>query len=258
MATPNFLCIGAPKAGTTTLFHILNQHPDIYIPAIKETEFFVDDKRYEKGPQYYEEKFFSKWNGEQAIGEICPNYFHFDYVSERIFKTLGSKVQLIFIFRNPVHRAYSHYRMSSGNRFETNPFKEAILLENERETGGRVAKSLFSYISTGFYAKHLNRYLKYFSKEQMFFIVFETEFVQNRDITVSKLLEFLNVKEAQLNIAIQSHRAFTYRSKVVMDFIHKPPRLIKAIVKTMIPDPDMRKRIKVYLNQKNRLTFLKS
>ncbi len=113
MALPNFLCVGAQKAGTTTLYEILKQHPDIFLPQnIKETKFFVYDEKYEKGVQWYQKEFFSEWNGQKAIGEVDPAMMFEEKSAQRIFDTLGNNVKLIFIFRNPVARAYSHYLMS--------------------------------------------------------------------------------------------------------------------------------------------------
>jgi len=68
---PNFLCVGAQKAGTTTLYEILKQHPDIFLPKkIKETKFFVFEEKYQKGKAWYESAFFSEWKNEHAVGEV--------------------------------------------------------------------------------------------------------------------------------------------------------------------------------------------
>ena len=69
---PNFLCVGAQKAGTTTLYDILNQHPDIYLPKIKETKYFAADEKFNRGLDYYERKYFFKCMDQKAVGEIDP------------------------------------------------------------------------------------------------------------------------------------------------------------------------------------------
>ena len=68
MPLPSFLCVGAQKAGTSTLHDILIQHPDVFLPATKETCFFRDDDKYAAGLEYYEKEFFSRARGERAIG----------------------------------------------------------------------------------------------------------------------------------------------------------------------------------------------
>jgi hypothetical protein len=61
MALPNFLCVGAQKSGTTTLYEILKTHPDIFLPRkIKETKFFVYEENLQKGKEWYEKEFFSE------------------------------------------------------------------------------------------------------------------------------------------------------------------------------------------------------
>jgi len=180
MPLPNFLCVGAQKAGTTTLHDILIQHPEIYLPEIKETKFFQDNSKYRKGLDYYEKEFFGKWNGERAVGEIDSVYMYFEYVPERIYKHLGKDIKLIFMLRNPVDRAYSHYWMSYRRGYETETFERAIELEQKRIKIDEFHKIHFSYIDRGFYAKQIKRYLKLFPKENMLFIIFEEDFLKNR------------------------------------------------------------------------------
>src|ERR1044071_2192855 len=97
---PNFLGVGAQKAGTTTLYEILKQHPDIFLPKkIKETKFFVYEEKFQKGRAWYEKEFFSEWNGEKAVGEIDPAMIFEEKSAQRIFDALGKNMKLIFIFR---------------------------------------------------------------------------------------------------------------------------------------------------------------
>src|SRR5437868_3900524 len=106
MALPNFLCVGAQKAGTTTLYEILKQHPDIFLPKkIKETKFFVYEEKFQRGKTWYEKEFFSEVKNEKAFGEIDPAMMFEEKSAQRIFDTLGKDVKLIFVFRNPVARA---------------------------------------------------------------------------------------------------------------------------------------------------------
>ena len=99
MTLPNFMCVGAQKAGTTTLHDILKKHPDIYLPREKETKFFVFDDQYQKGIKFYEREYFSKWRGQKAVGEIDPTYMFCDHASERIYECLGRELKTgIFVY----------------------------------------------------------------------------------------------------------------------------------------------------------------
>ncbi len=256
MPLPNFLCVGAQKAGTTTLHDILIQHPEIYLPEIKETKFFQDNSKYKKGLDYYEKEFFEKWNGEKAIGEIDPEYMYFEYVPERIYKHLGKDTKLIFMLRNPVDRAYSHYWMSYRRGYETETFEKAIELEQKRIKIDEFHKNHFSYIDRGFYAKQIKRYLNFFPKENMFFIIFETEFLKNRIETVKFLLKFLEVNaDVTLDLNIKSNPASMFRSRLVRDFIYETNEsfyyMVRKLGKLLVPSEKLRQRILITLDKIN-------
>lgn len=243
MVLPNFLCVGAQKAGTTTLHDILKQHPEIYLPEIKETKFFQDNSKYEKGITYYEKEFFRGVRDEKAIGEIDPEYMYFEYVPERIYKHLGSDIKLIFMLRNPVDRAYSHYWMSYRRGYETETFEKAIELEKKRIALDEFHKNHFSYISRGFYAEQIKRYLKFFPKENMFFVIFEEDFLAKREQTIKKLLNFFQISDNYaLNLNIKSNPVSMPRFKMLRDFIYKP-NFIKKVGKVLIPYKKARERI---------------
>ena len=74
MSLPNFMCIGAAKSGTTTLYDILKQHPDIYIPAFKEPHFFDIPENYNNGIEWYEKNYF-RYINKKIIADFTPSYF---------------------------------------------------------------------------------------------------------------------------------------------------------------------------------------
>jgi len=255
MPLPNFLCVGAQKAGTTTLHDILMRHPEIYLPNIKETKFFQDNSKYEKGIKYYEKEFFGRWKGEKAIGEIDPEYMYFEYVPERIYNHLGKDIKIIFMLRNPVDRAYSHYWMSYRRGYETETFEKAIELEAERIKIDESYKNHFSYIDRGFYAKQIKRYLKFFLRGNMFFIIFEEDFLNNRENTICSLLSFLNVDiNFKLHLNIKSNPCSLPRLKVLRDFIYKP-NYVKKIGRVLIPNKKLREKILTTLDKLNQKTI---
>ena len=109
---PSFFVVGAQKAGTTALHHYLARHPDIFLPKIKETHFFNDGHgEWHRGFNYYLQKYFSSRNEKKLAGEIDPEYLFFPETAGRIAAHIPN-AKLIFIFREPVSRAYSHYWMT--------------------------------------------------------------------------------------------------------------------------------------------------
>ena len=83
------------------------------------------------GLEYYKSHFKISLN-HKIIGEVDPEYMYFNYIPKRIFDTLGADVKLIFLLRNPIDRAFSHYLMSKRRGYEDYPFSEAILMEKDR------------------------------------------------------------------------------------------------------------------------------
>ncbi|SHJ50387.1 sulfotransferase family protein [Paramaledivibacter caminithermalis] len=189
---PNFICPGTQKAATTSLYALLKQHPDIYIPECKETHFF-DSKKYYKGLDFYEKKFFNKVKEEKIVGDITPIYMYLEYIPKRIYQCLGKNIKFVFMLRNPIDRAYSNYWMWYRNGYETKTFEDAIKSEKSRINKSRFNKRYYSYIDRGFYAKQIKRYLKFFNKKNMKFVIFE-EFVDNLYNVTNEIYDFLEVK----------------------------------------------------------------
>ena len=108
---PTFIIAGCGKCGTTTLAHLLNQHPDVFVSQPKEPNFLSYDDVYSKGWDWYE-SLFEQGANKTACGEGSVSYTLKEYeskVSERISKYLPS-VRLIYIARNPYKRLESVYR----------------------------------------------------------------------------------------------------------------------------------------------------
>ena len=206
MSLPSFLCVGAQKSGTTSLQDILIQHPNIYLPKIKETHFFDNgEKNYSKGLKWYETEYFSSIKTENIIGEISTNYMFLEYVPKRIYEDLGPDVKLIFMLRNPIQRAYSQFMMNRQNFFETKTFEEALNLENKKILKDEHHKKIFGYMKRGLYGEQIKRFLKYFPKEQMFFIIFETDFIKNKTQTINELCHFLELSPYEFQLDIKKN-----------------------------------------------------
>jgi len=190
MGTPNFLCIGAQKAGTTLLFDILRRHPDIYLPDSKELHFFDRDEEFAKGFAWYQDTYFREADNHRCVGEVTPSYIFFENAPERIFRALGPDIKILVSLRHPVDRACSHYWMQFKRGFEMLPFMKALAKEPARMGRSYRDKTRFSYISRGFYAEQVTRYLKYFPPENMKYIFFE-ELVRDLPGTIRDIIEFL-------------------------------------------------------------------
>lgn len=211
---PNFLVVGAQKAGTTTLFNILNQHHQVFIPVAKELHFFDTPEKFAKGSAYYS-SLFAGTGDAKAIGEITPSYLFYPEIPERIFNTLGHEVKIIMLLRNPADRAISHFKMEFSRRNEKRSFPEAILEGIKGMKNGLNNNPNTNYLDRGFYSQQIKNYFKFFSPEKILIIIFEEDFIKQRDETVKRIFNFLGVDEETIQTNITERSACYYRSNRV-------------------------------------------
>ena len=247
MSLPNFMCLGAAKSGTTTLYDILRQHPDIYVPSFKEPHFFDIIENFVNGLQWYEQTYFRQAN-KKIISDFTPSYFFDDNAPKRIFESLGSDMKFLVIIRNPVDRAYSHYLHSKRDCHEVESFGDSLKLEVSRlkkykEQSDYLSYLRHSYIHQGLYSKMLERYLQYFSLDNLLFINFEYQFLLEIYLTIKKILDFLEVDSSiVLHTNIRRNPSSKERSKNLKRFINKRGWW-RDVMKLMIPSKKLRQII---------------
>lgn len=244
--TINFICVGTQKAGTSTLHDILNQHPEIKLPKLKETHFFRDDEKFSKGMDYYFNYYFDN-SEKKIIGEIDPEYSYFPGCAERIKQSLGT-IKIIFVIRNPVDRAYSHYLMTKRRGLEDLPFEEAIRKEQER-LDSHYNKIHFSYISRGYYSTQIKHFEKIFGLENIKIVLFD-DLITKTEETIVEISDFLDLPDFEFNYNIKSNPASEAKNKQIRDFIYKPNKL-KKLVGKIIPSQKLKDFIMFTLNKKN-------
>jgi len=206
----DFIIVGAMKAGTSSLAFQLEDNLQFCIPQ-QELHFFSDEENFSKGVEWYE-SFFKDCDSDKIFGEKTPTYSYSEKVPKRIFD-YNSKVKLVWIFRNPVDRAYSNYWHSVRTGGESFSFEKAVKLESER-----IKENIFrGYLKRSIYIEQVERYLKFFDIKNMHFILFE-EFVKNPTEIMRKLFEFL---EAPFN-------NFQYKDEIRnIAIIPRLPRLLR-------------------------------
>lgn len=165
---PDFLIVGGMKAGTTTLAHHLSHHQEVHIPR-NELHFFNSETNFSKGLEWYKlELLRNRKETAKLFGEKTPTYSFQPNVAERIYR-LYPDVKLIWIFRDPVERTYSNYLHVLKNGGENLSFRDAIRLEDSR-----IKKYLFhGYKLRSIYCQQVARFLQYFPRNQMYFLLFE-------------------------------------------------------------------------------------
>lgn len=244
----NFVCIGAQKAGTTTLADILSGHSDICIPPIKETKYFLFDEDYAKGKSFYD-SYFSNYTGQKAIGEFDPDYLLYPFTAQRIKETLGADVKIIVVLRNPADRAFSHYLMTKRKGLEQNDFENALKAEAGRKTDIKTRK-IYAYGERGMYGKQIEAFMEVFPAKNFLFLVFEEDFLKNRSQTIERVQQFLEVPVTSLNVDIHSNEAGEAKNEALNELVRKP-NFAKKLLKAILPSKAFRKNVRKFFIKQN-------
>ncbi|MCC5917609.1 MAG: sulfotransferase [Cryomorphaceae bacterium] len=195
---PDFIIVGAQKAGTSSLYEALCSHPEIEAAQNKEIHFF--DFNYENGKEWYQEQ-LQRAQGKKC-GEASPFYIYHPKVAERIAE-MYPKVKLIFLFRDPAARAVSHFRMNVADGTENlSPLQAMVAEENRVLEAMKKGESWdtpdsafqhFTYKSRGHYEEQWLRFSKHFSRSQMFALRLE-DLVSDTETCLNALAKFIGVK----------------------------------------------------------------
>lgn len=209
---PDFLILGAQKAGTTSLHSYLEAHPCVLRAATKEIHYF--DLRYDRGISWYRANFPTRvvravarraGRGPAISGDASPYYLFHPLVPRRTFEAVPG-ARLIALLREPVARAYSHYRHAVRLGLEESPsFAEAVAREESRLAGEHeriVADGKYasfhhrhhSYLARGLYAEQLRAWFAFFPRDRFLILRSEDLFARTA-ATFARVLAFLGLPE---------------------------------------------------------------
>ncbi len=256
---PDFLIVGAAKSGTTSLYYYLRDHPQIFMPEIKEPWFFtfMNNSPDLLSPEIiwkFEDyiKLFEKARKNQLIGEASPSYLYKYEVSiKNIRKVYGEnykRLKIIIVLRNPTDRAWSNYMMYKMDGKEPLDFEEAIKPDI---ISWRIKNNwdiFYDYIGVGMYFDQVKAYLEEFPNTRVFLY-------ENLKDDVSKLLKeiysFTDIDEAfKPNLSIKYNVSGKVKYKFLHEFMNLKKSILKDIFKPIIPY-DIRKKMKHKLSEKN-------
>ena len=229
MKNPNLFIVGAPKSGTTFLYHYLKQHPDIYFPNFKEPHFFGSDLirrngAYNLSLDEYQDLFKTD---KKIIGEASTFYIFSKDAPEEIYN-FNPKAKIIIMLRDLVdlvHSVHSQFVFSGDEVIED--FTQALELEDSRLSGNKIPNQT-TVVNKLFYTSNIlslprsiQSFIRYFGRENIKFIDLD-DIKKNPKKVYFETLEFLNI-DSNLNIPdfkiINKNK--TYKSKTVRDFIKK-------------------------------------
>jgi len=243
MKLPNFIIIGAAKAGTSSLHYYLQQHPEIYMSPVKETNFLAlegEDLKY-NGPdqginktsittlkEY--QKQFNLVDKERAIGEASPIYLDSKKAIYNINKYVP-EAKMIVILRNPIERAFSSYSHLLREDLETFSFKEALNKEQERIN--QKWSHLYYYKQKGFYYKYLKRYYESFDRNRIKVYLYE-DLDRNTLRLVQDIFQYLEVESSFVPNLTRKNVSGIPQSKFIYN-LFKKKNIIKSSFKPLFP-----------------------
>ncbi len=199
---PDFFIVGAPKCGTTSMYHYLRQHDQIFMPDKKEPHYFgkdlikMSDEFIDNEDEYL--NLFKDAKSNQKLGEASTFYLYSESAFKEI-KEYNPDAKIIIMLRNPIDFLYSLHSqlLFSGNEDETN-FELAMELEEERMKGNKLPKNI-DMIDKIYYLEHVRRipdrvnsYLDTFGNENVAVIIMD-DLRNNPEVCYLKILKLLNV-----------------------------------------------------------------
>lgn len=209
MTLPNFIIIGAGRSGTTSLYHYLRQHPDVFMSPVKETQFFAWQAEW-AGKTKTESNnricavsypvrdlqdytaLFAGANGQRAIGEATPRYMYATGVPEALASILP-QVKLIAILRDPAERVFSMWMGNTADRREHRSF-EQVIKDEAPHIDHVVSPGEFAYLRPSLYHLYVMKYLDYFNLNQILILFYE-DFIFATEVTLRRVFRFLGIDE---------------------------------------------------------------
>ncbi|HYL37194.1 MAG TPA: sulfotransferase [Bryobacteraceae bacterium] len=222
---PNFFIVGAPKAGTTSLYHYLDQHPQIYMSPIKEPNYFATEVRLEGFSEEFQKqvrkdvkalekylngpmsrkrfgglvttwpdylKLFQNVRDEEAIGEASVCYLWSESAPRNILSQLPG-ARIVMVLRDPAERAFSQYAQGVANGGIRDSFR-AHVDKGIHGSGGRFNRA-HPFLELGLYYAQVKRYLDLFPRERVH-IAFYEEWQTDPSALITGVLGFLGVDDS--------------------------------------------------------------
>lgn len=234
MNHPNFFIIGAPKAGTTSLYNYLSEHPNIFMSKIKGPHYFASNlnnkRRLIKTKEEYLDLFKDAKKQHMCIGEASVLYLHSQNAIKKIYADYPDS-KLIIILRNPVDVIQSwHAEKVWDCNEDIEDIEIAWEMDKNRSSNDKKYKAdIFDYSSIAMYGDQIESVLHYFPKEQIKIINFD-DFTFNTKNIYNDVVNFLGLPYHNKNTFPIKNAYKKYRVKWIQTFFTHPPRLFLFVL----------------------------
>jgi hypothetical protein len=258
MVMPNFFIIGAMKAGTTSIYHYLGEHPEIFMSPRKEPNFFAFEDRVSfSGPGDSQLTWVASLNSyrslfegalhEKAVGEASTLYLYSPTSAARIREHLPH-ARFIAILRDPVDRAYSNYlhwfRRGSEPLAD---FSEAIRSEEKRVRENWSPG--WHYVRKGFYHRQLTRYAEVFPRSRMMVRLYD-DLVADPLGLMRDIFRFLEVDDGFVPDVSRRYNTGRMPRSTLLHRLLVRPHALRSLLKPLLPKT-LRRRWATILRERN-------
>ncbi len=247
MTLPNFLIIGAAKAGTTSLYHYLGQHPEVFMSPVKEPHFFALEggrasfrspgaeaginRKSVADPKEYE-ALFDGARGEKTIGEASTSYLYSPEAPGRM-EVLLPEAKFIAVLRDPAERAYSTFlALRLGGREPLEDFSLALEAEQERIESGW--EHIWHYKNLGFYHAQLSRYGNALEEGRLRVYLYEDLSADPRGV-MREAYSFLGVDDSFVPDTSQRHNMSGVSKNGFLVSLVREKHPVKTALKPLVP-----------------------
>jgi hypothetical protein len=226
---PDFLIIGAQKAGTTSLFKYVAKYTTNFSePRRKEIYYYT--RHHKLGLNWYKAN-FPKVHKGNLTGEATPDYLFYHLAPQRIFNDFPN-IKLVVILRDPIERAFSQFNFQNRRKNKVvnnnHSFKEAIEIELEQIEKGLNPGDVFStdyayrsYVRRGIYIEQLKRWRNYFHEKQ-FCIIESNELFNNTNKTLNEVFAFLELQpKSKMRDQFEVHNKSIYNETIEKDVLER-------------------------------------
>ena len=242
MKQPNFFVAGAPRCGTTALYTYLREHPNIFLPEVKEFHYFASDfpgvqKLLFKSIDEYLNMFADASDQHLAVGEVSPLYIY-SKVALKNIKAFDPSAKIILTLRNPVDFVQSMHQLNlSLLRDDEADLAKAWKLQELRRQGKMIPKScrepqLLFYGELGLFGKHVKNVFDLFPKDQVLIVLLD-DFSVNTKAVYESILSFLDVPSDGRQEFPPVNSNFEQKSKFFTKLIHPPQPLYNFFMKVI-------------------------
>jgi Sulfotransferase family len=224
---PDFFVVGHAKCGTTALYEMLKQHPQIYMPAFKETQFLsrgpnrarVRQKRAPLRPQTLDGylAMYASAAPQQRAGDGSTEYLRTPATARRI-AALSPDAQIVAAFREPISFLRSlHLQLLEVNIEDEPDFEKALRLEEPRRNGRHIPRNCvwpqaLQYTQHVRYEQQLREYHEQFGRERVLVLIYD-DFRADNERTLKEVLRFLEIDDSVAIKASEANPTVRVRSR---------------------------------------------